>query len=636
MLIQSSKQCSSTSKYQVKSKCPLYALHINDLPDEVLVRIFSFLRPVEDDLPALAMVCRKWRRILQTTSQLWRDLHINPSVYQYYHFSMVCCIFRVYGFHVHRLTWYKNSPVYESMFALIPRLYNLRYLRLPILWTRVVVESLQTLSQLEYIQINGGFSLTDEDLELIAESFPKLKDVSLNACWRVTAAGVDDFLSSLEHLETFKLKINSGLPLHDVRSEQAMREGGHIAHTVSETLHSHCLSVLCLHFVPIEMDELWTVVKRLTSLKKLSISNCEHLHGIRLVSESLQKFYLFNLWNVLFVSVDAPDLRHITVDTGMESVEHLELFTPKLRRACINGSNVLRSINIKSEKLCFLELSNCEVLDMRNLREQLKRNSSLVCFRLGCVSQDSLLLDEDIIPNLQEFCMLGDFACEAVHLRSPSLRLFHTDADNDIITLNHIYVTANHMCKVALIGIPALKTITIQCVSVDAIELNLCSDDQLQLDSCIIQALSSIGFLRLFDCKVNLLSLSTPLARTVVLYRCHVSDYALQMALHGCPNISHLNLEKCRTITKARTPVSLEAQPLKFLNMFGCRDIHRLQLDCPQLLAINLGQCPNVRLYLAGVEQDINAVCDSSIQVVKPCENIRWTHDYPPQLYVCG
>uniref|UniRef100_A0A2C9KGV5 Uncharacterized protein n=1 Tax=Biomphalaria glabrata TaxID=6526 RepID=A0A2C9KGV5_BIOGL len=104
------------------------------------------------------------------------------------------------------------------------------------------------------------------------------------------------------------------------------------------------------------------------------------------------------------------------------------------------------------------------------------------------------------------------------------------------------------------------------------------------------------------------------------------------MALHGCPNISHLNLEKCRTITK----VSLEAQPLKFLNMFGCRDIHRLQLDCPQLLAINLGQCPNVRLYLAGVEKDINAVCDSSIQVVKPCENIRWTHDYPPQLYVCG
>ncbi|KAH9507652.1 hypothetical protein Btru_053337 [Bulinus truncatus] len=282
MLIQSSKHSSTSSKYSstsskysVKTKCPSYDLYINDLPDEVLVRVFSFFRPVQDDLPGLAMVCRKWRRILQTTGQLWRELYVNPSVYEYYHFSMVCCIFRVYGVHVQRLTWYKNSPVYESMFALIPKLYNLRYLRLPILWTRAVVESLQNLSQLEHIQINGGFALTDEDLELISESFPKLKEVSLNACWRVTAAGVDEFLSSLEHLETFKLKVNSGLPLHDVRSEQAMREGGYIAHTVSETLHSHRLSVMCLHFVPIEMDELWTVVKRLTSLKKLSISNCE-------------------------------------------------------------------------------------------------------------------------------------------------------------------------------------------------------------------------------------------------------------------------------------------------------------------------------------------------------------------------
>ncbi|CAL1538554.1 unnamed protein product [Lymnaea stagnalis] len=630
MLIQSSKPFSAP-KHQGKTKCPVYALYVNDLPDEVLIRIFSFFKPIEDDLPVLAMVCRKWRRILQTTGQLWRDLYINPSVYEYYHFSMVCCVFRVYGFHVHRLTWYKNSPVYESMFALIPRLYNLRYLSLPILWTRAVVENLQNLNQLEHIQINGGFALTDDDLELISESFPNLKNVSLNACWRVTSTGVDSFLSSLDRLETFKLKINSGLPLHDVRSEQAMREGGHIAHAVSETLHSHCLSVMCLHFVPIEMDELWTVVKRLTSLRKLSISNCEHLHGIRLVSDSLHKFYLFNLWNVLFVSVETPELRHITIDTGMESMEHLEIFAPRLRRACINGSNVLRTLNIKSDKLSFLELSNCEVLDMRNLREQLKKNSSLVCLRVGCLSQDSLLLDEDVIPNLQELCMLGDFACEAVHLRSPSLRLFHTDADNDLITLNHIYITANHLCKVALIGMPALKTMTIQCVSVDAIELNLCSDDQLQLDSCVIQALSSIGFLRLFDCKVNLLSLTTPLARTVVLYRCHVTDYALQMALHGCPNISHLNLEKCRNITK----VSLGAPPLKFLNMFGCRDIHRIQLDCPQLLAINLGQCPNVKLYLAGVEQEVNSECDG-VQVVKPCENVRWSHDYPPQLYVCG
>ncbi|RUS71915.1 hypothetical protein EGW08_020328 [Elysia chlorotica] len=631
MLIQSTNKLGTSSK-NGKPKRSLYGLYINDLPDEILIRIFLFFRPVEDELPALAMVCRKWRRLLQTTSQLWRELHIDPTHYALHQFSMVCCIFRVYGFHVHKLTWYKNAPVYESMFVLIPRLYNLRHLRLPILWTRAVVETLQNLRLLEHVQINGGFALDDDDLDLIAESFPLLKDLSLNACWRITAQGVDNFMSSLPHLETCRIKINSGLPLNDVRSENAMQEGGKVALSVSETMHAHLVSVLCLHFVPIEMDELWMVVKKLTCLKKLSISNCEHLHGIRLVSDSLQKFYLFNLWNVLFVSVETPELRHITIDPGLESVEHIQISAPKLKRAHINGSNVLRTFSLQSDKLSYLELSSCEQLDMRNLREQLASNRNLVCLRVGCLSQDSLLLDENIIPNLQEFCMLSDFACEAVHLRSPRLRFFHTDADNDLITLNHIYITANHLCKVALIGMPALKTMTVQCVSVDAIELNLCSDDQLQLDSCIIQALGSIGFLRLFDCKVNLLSVSTPVARTVVLYRCSVSDYALQMALHGCPNINHLNLEKCRSITK----VSLDAQPLKFLNMFGCRDMNLLQLDCPQLLAINLGQCPpDVKVILAGVEQELASLCDR-YQIVKPSDNMRWSHDYPPQIYVCG
>lgn len=277
MLIQSSSKQYTSQKYG-KSKYPIVAFNINDLPDEILIRVFHFFRPIEDELPLLAMVCRKWRRILQTTSQLWRDLYIDPSGYQYYHFSMVCCVFRVYGFHVQRLTWYKNSPVYESMFALIPRLYNLRYLRLPILWTRAVVESIQNLNHLEHVEINGGFALTDADLELISESFPNLKEISLNACWKLTANGVEKFLSSLKHLETFKLKINSGLPLNDLRSERAMQEGWNIVHSTSESSQVRHLSVLCLHFVPIEMDELWTVVKRLNNLRKLSISNCEVIH----------------------------------------------------------------------------------------------------------------------------------------------------------------------------------------------------------------------------------------------------------------------------------------------------------------------------------------------------------------------
>lgn len=357
----------------------------------------------------------------------------------------------------------------------------------------------------------------------------------------------------------------------------------------------------------------------------------QHLHGIRLVSESLQKIYLFNLWSVLFVSITATNLRMISLDQGLESMEHLELDAPRLRRVSVDGSSVLRTLTIKSSKLAVLELCNCDEIEMRSFRQTLKLNPSIACLRLGCISQDSLTLDEYVVPSLQELCLLGDFSCETLHIRSPSLRLLHTEAENDIITLNHVYITANHLCKVALVGVPALKTMTVQCVSVDSIELNLCSDDQLILESCVIHAMGSIGFLRLFDCKVNLLSVSTPLARTVVLYRCQMSDYVLQMALTGCPNIAHLNLEKCRDLSN----LSIQAPPLKYLNMFGCKDVHSLDLDCPELLALNIGHCPNVRLFIQGVERELHQLSEYP-QIFLPTDSIRWSHDYPPQMYVCS
>jgi len=361
--------------------------------------------------------------------------------------------------------------------------------------------------------------------------------------------------------------------------------------------------------------------------------NCvclQHLHGIRLTSSSLQTLCVFNIWSTSFISVHADKLRHVTIDSGMESLEHVQLNAGNLRRACVNGANCLRTLRIKSEQLVFLELVNCELIDMKSFKEVLRSNPQIACLRLGCISQDSVTLDETTIPKLQELCLMGDFSCEALHIRSPSIRLFHTEAENDIITLNHLYLTANHLCKVALVGMPALRTVTIQCVSVDSIELNLCSDDQLHIESFVVNALNAIGFLRLFDCKVKLLSVSAQLAQTVVLYRCQMTDYVLQMALGGCPNISHLNLEKCREICH----VDIPTQPLKFLNLFGCSSISKLNLDCPELIAVNLGQCSNVRLFIRGVEHAFRDML-VPFRLVEPSQHIRWTHDFPPHEYRC-
>lgn len=350
------------------------------------------------------------------------------------------------------------------------------------------------------------------------------------------------------------------------------------------------------------------------------------------MSASLQTLYLFNLWSVLFISINSSSLRRVTVDQGLESVEHLEIFAPKLRKLLVDGSNVLRTLSVRSQKLLVMEVSNCDDLDTRTLKETLTYNRTLACLRIGKISQPNFYLDEYSCPSIQEICLLGDFSCESLHIRSPTLRLLHTEAESDLDVLEHIYLVANHLCKVTLYGVPCLRSLTVQCVSVDSIELNLCSDEQMCLESCVIQAFTSIGFLRMFDCKVDMLAVCTPIAKTVVLYRCQVTDYALQMALTGCPAIDHLNLERCRSLTN----VSVQVPPLKYLNLFGCKDVHRVELECERPIGVNLGFCPNVVFSLNGNEinlEDHGNKFVGGTEMVLPHQAIRWSHDTPPQVY---
>ncbi|XP_013387553.1 uncharacterized protein LOC106156709 [Lingula anatina] len=599
------------------------------LPDELWARIFIYLKPVEDQLPRLGTVCSKWRRVLQNTPFLWRTVHIDPVGFEPWQYGMVSTILTVYGKHIQKLTWRDSAPVYEAIFVLITKLPALKTLRLPILWTERVVNSLSRLSTLEAIQINGGYVLKDSDLELLVKSYRQLKSVSLNACWGLTARGVLNFLQNLSSLEVVKLKVNSNLQLNHHRSESAMMAGLRTVQGVSDSRLAGLVTVLCIHFVPIEMEELWGVINNLTNLKKLSVSNCERLHGIRLVSNSLQKLYLYNLWNVSFVSVTGFNLRSAVLDYGMESLEHLEILAPTLRRLQVDGSGSLRTLNVKSDRLAVAELSHCDKLEADSLRTMLGNNETLVCLRLGKISGSSLHLDEVSCPYLQEICLLSDFSCSTLHIRGPSLRLLHADTENDLGYLQHLYVVANHLCKVSLHDVPALRTFTIQCVSVDCIDVNICSDVQLCLNSCIIQACGSIGLLRLFDCALDLLAVCTPVASTIVLYRCQLTDYVLQMALQGCSNISYLNLEKCLALRK----LSIESPSMKYVNLYECHDVQQLNMKCPQLCALNLGHCNReIRVILNEKELDFIRLnpLTAHPRIVPPLQSIRWTHDIPP------
>lgn len=248
---------------------------INNLPRELMVRIFHYFEPIEDTLPLLACVCKKWHKLLLETPSLWRRLHVFPSGYESTHYAMLCAIFITYGHHIQELVWESGTRICESIFYLIPSLSSLSVLKIPITWNRTVLETLSPLVHLEDVRINGGFELTDEDLALIGVQFPLLRRVALNSCWAVSQHGITSLMESLEFLEDFSIKINMDLPVENALSDHAMLQGGALVRNFGDLPRPEVVTKLLLNLVPVAMEELWSAVMNLPQLKRLTISNCE-------------------------------------------------------------------------------------------------------------------------------------------------------------------------------------------------------------------------------------------------------------------------------------------------------------------------------------------------------------------------
>ncbi|XP_072164846.1 uncharacterized protein [Diadema setosum] len=629
-------ESSSFSDYEVPT-VEQAGCHFHRLPEELVARIFGFLHPINDGLPMYAGVCRKWRKVLQETSALWRELDIQPDDYGPRHYATLCTIFTVYGIHVQKLTWMPGTRVYESVFLLIPNLVSLTVLRLPIIWNRGVVDTFAPLTRLEELQINGAFELCDEDLIAAACNFPALRDVTLNACWLITYKGIEVFLEALPNLSRCKLKINAGLPISDIRSEQAMLRGNQLTRHLEEGARTEAITSLSLSFLALEMDELWAVVNALPRLKKLVVSNCERLHGVRIHSTSLQKIAFFNLWSALFVSITAPALRMLHLDDGLESNEHLEVFAAKLRVLEVDGGGVLRTINVQSNRLATLQLRNCDVLDSRSLYNLLAENSTIATLLVGNVAVTEMTIDSTSCPNLRMVCLMHGFSSHVLTIRCPTLQCLHTEDEMELMSLRQLIVAADHLKYLCLTGCPVLQNLLVQCESLDELEFNMCSDERVYLRSCVIQAARFIGRVRLFDCAIATMVYSAPKISILILYRCMIGDYTLKSMLNACPNIAHLSLEKCRTIKTVSIPE--QASLLRYLNLFGCSQLQHVTVDSECVLALNVGQCTGLSLVFQGKEMDLSDTKaglpdPGPTTFVLPHENVRWSHDATPHMFV--
>ncbi|XP_033102776.1 F-box/LRR-repeat protein 15-like [Anneissia japonica] len=606
--------------------------HFLNLPDELCARIFQYLHPIKDRLPRLALVCSKWQKILAFTPSLWRRLHIRSGMNLMWYNAIIVRIFLTYGHFVEELSWTTGLKVYEDAFESLPLLTNLKHLKLPIVWNKSVVETVSGLENLEVIYINGGFELTDDDILLLARSCPKLKKVAVNSCWRISAKSVQEFLELCKNLENFKLKVNVGLPLQDYRSDTAMLQGEMLIRSLATSARAETISSLNVNFVSVEMNELWSVVTNLTRLRKLVVSNCETLHGIRLRSASLKSITLYNLWSVLFVSVCAPNLNKMRVENGLESSEHVEVFAANLNSFYIDGSGVVRTLTILSKTLLKFCICNCAAIDRRSLFRCLADNPSLKKLTIGDVGHEDICLDSVHFQSLKNLVLMEDFACRSLNVRCKSLRTLYLAEEAELPSLNRILLVADHLQQISLTSIPFLHNLTIQCQELENLEVNICNDNRLVLDSLVVQATRRIGVLRLFDCRIGAVIVSTPAVGSIVFYRCHVTDYALQMTLGSCCNLQHFSLEKSYGFDQVIIP---ESTTLNYLNLYGCKNTRKVIIDYHALRGINLSMCKDANLRIQGKRINLHPEhFPQETSIILPDRPLRWTHDAIPKTCI--
>ena len=79
---------------------------MDKLPNEMLVKIFSYFHPIYENLARLAVVCKKWTTIIENSLLLWKHIHLDdnrhrhPDMENEYRKALCDCLVR-FGRFVH-------------------------------------------------------------------------------------------------------------------------------------------------------------------------------------------------------------------------------------------------------------------------------------------------------------------------------------------------------------------------------------------------------------------------------------------------------------------------------------------------------------------------------------------------------
>lgn len=296
----------------------------------------------------------------------------------------------------------------------------------------------------------------------------------------------------------------------------------------------------------------------------------------------------------------------------------------------VDGSGALRLIAVRSSRLSTVELRNCPDLSLSEFQSFLKNNSTITNLVLGAISAVETYIEPSWCPRLQKLTIQPDFKSRVLSVRCPTLEDLHVSEGCDITEqLESVIIVANHLKNISLCGVLSLRNLHVQCDLLDSLIVNTTNDVMISLRSCTIHAHRMLGNIKLFDCSLGVLSVSAPSVRALVLYRCSLQNYTMQMALMGCSFISHLCIERCLSLTQFHLPPSIG---LLYLNLYGCQRLRLVNIDLPRLPALNLGQCYKADVTCDGRRVDLNKLVseNDNLSIVPPCSFVKWTHTEVP------
>ncbi|XP_063683525.1 F-box/LRR-repeat protein fbxl-1-like [Bolinopsis microptera] len=334
---------------------------IRTLSDELLVKVFGYLSPVEL-VGQTPLVCRKWRN-LSYDSKVWDtlDLHHHHEVSEnqlrrivWLHCSTRKLILR-----------YRRDLSERSMIWCVFHLKNLRALDLshcPQVNSRIVSTIVQFCKKLRHLNVNGctGF---DNECVLILTGCRKLRHLNFSECETVTDFGVNAMTSFLPKLNS--VLCDGVLSLHDEVIEMIVTK--------------KCNTITDLQLDGGNLtDEGVEMLSELRYLRRLRIQYCDNLtddaildfHSLLYLEElSLTRAHSFSTTGFVGAFSRPHHFMRIVEITECSGLDDVSLTA--IGRSCPNLTdlNISWCRNVTDDgMICFLErVSQLQVLKLQSV-----------------------------------------------------------------------------------------------------------------------------------------------------------------------------------------------------------------------------------------------------------------------------